>query len=72
MCKNIQCMLLAALLCPSCMKTEVLNAPLSPSPPAEKRHKGFPKDTTEQADTTRKPIEFNPSVNDWDEQDINL
>lgn len=56
----------------SCLKTEVLNAPLSPSPPAEKRHKGFPKDTTERQDTARVPIEFDPSVGDWNEQDINL
>jgi hypothetical protein len=54
------------------MKTEVLNAPLSPSPPAEKRHKGFPKDTTERQDTARVPIEFNPSVEDWEEKDINI
>lgn len=60
------------LLLSSCMKTEVLNAPLSPSPPAEKRHKGFQKDTTERQDTARVPIEFDASVNDWDEQDINL
>jgi hypothetical protein len=54
------------------MKTEVLNAPLSPSPPAEKRHKGFPKDTTERQDTARVPIEFDASVEDWEENDINL
>lgn len=54
------------------MKTEVLNAPLSPSPPAEKRHKGFPKDTTERQDTTRKPIEFNPSVEDWNKTNVDL
>lgn len=72
MCKNIQCMLLAALSCLSCMKTEVLNAPLSPSPPAEKRHKGFPKDTTERQDTARVPIEFDPSVEDWNKTNVDL
>lgn len=64
--------LLWLMILPSCLKTEVLNAPQSPSPPMEKRHKGFPKDTTERQDTARVPIEFNPSVKDWDEQDINL
>lgn len=61
---------LAALLCPSCMKTEVLNAPQSPAPPMEKRHKEFPRDTTERQDTARVPIEFDPSVEDWDETEI--
>jgi hypothetical protein len=62
------------LLLSSCMKTEVLNAPAEKEAVVEKRkkpEKPMPE-KPEQADTTRKPIEFNPSVNDWDEQDINL
>lgn len=66
-------MLLATLLCHSCCKTEVLNAPLSPSPPVEKRHKEFPRPPSPSQDTTEKtPIVFNPSVEDWDDNDINL
>lgn len=72
---------LVILLClASCMKTEVLNAPeveqidtvlmrkphRPPHPPVP------PSDTTEVNDTTRVPIGFNPSVGDWDEQDVEL
>lgn len=64
--------LLLLLLLTSCLKTEVLNAPLSPSPPAEKRHKGFPKDTTERQDTARVPIEFDASVEDWNKTNVDL
>jgi hypothetical protein len=31
-----------------------------------------PKDTTERQDTARVPIGWNPSVDDWEEQDINI
>lgn len=66
------------LLLTSCISTEVLNAPEveqvdtvrmykphRPHPPAP------PSDTTE-VDTTRVPIGFNPSVGDWEEEDIDL
>ena len=65
-------LLLAALLCHSCAKTEVLNAPQSPAPPMEKLHKDFPKDTTERQDTARVPIEFDPSVEDWNKTNVDL
>lgn len=54
---------------PSCVKTEVLNAPAEKEVVVEKRkkpEKPMPE-KPEQTDTTRRPIEFNPSVEDWDE-----
>lgn len=64
--------LLLLLLLTSCIKTEVLNAPIEQMDTVmyRKPHKTLPpKDTT---DTTRVPITFNPSVEDWEEQDINI
>lgn len=64
--------LLLLLLLTSCIKTEVLNAPIEQMDTVtyRKPYKPFPpKDTT---DTTRVPITFNPSVEDWEEQDINI
>jgi hypothetical protein len=56
------------MILPSCIKTEVINAPEK----KEEIHYKPRKELVNTTDTTRKPIEFNPSVNDWDEQDINL
>ena len=56
------------LILSSCVKTEVINAPEK----KEEIHYKPRKELVNTTDTTRKPIEFNPSVNDWDEQDINL
>lgn len=56
----------------SCLKTEVLNAPAEEEVEevvVEKRKKPLP-DKPEQTDTTRVPITFNPSVEDWDETDV--
>ena len=53
----------------SCLKTEVLNAPAEEEVVVEKRkkpEKPLPE-KPEQTDTTRVPIEFNPSVEDWEE-----
>lgn len=60
------------LLFSSCMKTEVLNAPIEQVDTVMYRKPYKPLPPKEKEDTTRKPIEFNPSVKDWDEQDINL
>lgn len=54
------------------MKTKVLNAPIEQVDTVMYRKPYKPLPPKEKEDTTRKPIEFNPSVNDWDEQDINL
>lgn len=67
------------LLAVSCMKTEILNAPETRSIDTvyikpEKKHKDIITDTT-KVDTTdqRVPIEFDPTVEDWDEEDdINI
>lgn len=60
-------------LFPSCMKTTIIGAPIEEKADTvmtKKPHKDFaPKDTT-QVDTTRYPIEFNPSVEDWEETEI--
>jgi hypothetical protein len=65
--------LLLLLLLTSCIKTEVLNAPIEQMDTVmyRKPHKTLPpKDTTDQ--DGRVPITFNPSVEDWEEQDINI
>lgn len=67
--------LLLILLLSSCIKTEVLNAPIEQMDTViyRKPHKTLPpKDSTDTEDTARIPITFNPSVEDWEEQDINI
>lgn len=64
--------LLILLVFVSCSKTEVLNAPNPQSVDTLiKAHRDFRKDIIPQ-DTTRVPITFNPSVEDWEEQDIEM
>jgi hypothetical protein len=65
--------LLLLLLLTSCIKTEVIG--YEPIPPVEYRkkpHKELPADSTDTEDTTRMPITFNPSVEDWEEIEENL
>lgn len=62
--------LIFLLLLTSCISTEVLNAPEVIIDTASV-HKKPLRDTTE-VDTTRVPIGFNPSVGDWEEEDIDL
>ena len=62
-------LLLILILLSSCVKTEVLNVPMEEEVVVEKRkkpEKPLP-DKPEQTDTTRVPITFNPSVEDWEE-----
>lgn len=72
-------LLLPLLLLTSCMKTEVLNAPIEqtdtvlmhkphrpPHPPLP------PRDTTSVDDTSRVGIGFNPTVEDWDGTDVDM
>jgi hypothetical protein len=58
-----------------CCETEIINAPMPMDidTTATKVHKDFPADTTDRADTARVPIGWNPSVEDWEnEQNINI
>lgn len=58
-----------------CCKTEIINEtmPRDIDTTATKVHKEFPTDTTDRADTARVPIGWNPSVEDWEnEQNINI
>lgn len=62
--------LLLLLLMTSCIWTEYELTP--PVEYRKKPHKDFPADSTQNEDTTRIPIEFNPSVEDWEEIEENL
>ena len=63
-----------SLLMTSCVKTEVINATEEHEAVVEKRRKPEKplSDKPEQTDTTRVPITFNPSVEDWDDIEENL
>ena len=67
---------LAAILCLSCAKTEILGMPEAHElldTLATKAHRPPPKpprDTTERPDTARVPIGWSPSVEDWEESEI--
>ena len=63
--------LLLLLLLTSCVWTETDYEP-TPVEYRKKPHKELPADSTDTEDTTRMPITFNPSVEDWEEQDINI
>ena len=66
--------LLNLFLLTSCYKTEVLNAPAEKEVVVERRkkpEKPLPE-KPEQTDTTRVPIEFNPSVEDWNQSNNNV
>ena len=59
----------------SCISTEVIGfEPIVVTDTTTKKpHKPLPpRDTTEVSDTARYEIGFDPSVEDWEEQDINL
>lgn len=74
--KAISLSSLLILSCLSCIKTEVLNTPEVEhvdTVMTKKPHKQLPpSDTTEVTDTARVPIGFNPSVEDWEDEDIDL
>lgn len=53
----------------SCFKTSVLNEPIFDTDTVlVKPRKELPQQVE---DTTRVPITFNPSVEDWEEQEVN-
>jgi hypothetical protein len=54
------------------MKTEVLNAPIEQMDTVMYKKPYKPLPPKEKEDTARVPITFNPSVEDWEEQDINI
>ena len=59
---------------PSCVKTEVINATEEHEAVVEKRRKPEKPmpEKPEHNDTTRVPMGFNPSVQDWDEKETNF
>ena len=58
--------LLFLLLLTSCLKTEVVNAPIQKDTLVYKPR----KENIEYMDTTRVPITFNPTVQDWNDTTI--
>ena len=63
--------LLLLLLLTSCVKTEIVNETL---PINDTTYVKPRKELTQPTDTTeeRVPITFNPSVEDWEEKDIEM
>jgi hypothetical protein len=61
--------LLLILLLSSCMKTEIINEQPSEDYIPPKPRKELPQQVV---DTTTYEIGFNPSVEDWEEKDINI
>lgn len=68
--------LITVLLCVSCITTEVPERIVNNSDTTavtKKPHKPYPpSDTTEVTDTARVPIGFNPSVEDWEDTNIDI
>ncbi len=60
--------LLILLLLTSCLKTEVVNAPIQKDTLVYKPR----KENIEYLDTTRVPITFNPTVQDWNDTTITI
>lgn len=56
------------LLLTSCLKTEVVNAPIQKDTLVYKPR----KENIEYMDTTRVPITFNPTVQDWNDTTITI
>lgn len=57
----------------SCISTDILNQNLEVKPVEhrQKLHRDFDSIDTLNVDTTRVPITFNPSVEDWEEHEVN-
>ena len=66
-----RCLILLLLLSISCIKTEVIEAPMTKSIDTVVV-KARPKPHRPQIDTARVPIGFNVEVEDWDEKVVNL
>lgn len=65
---NIMTLLLYLLLLSSCLKTEVVNAPIQKDTLVYKPR----KENIEYMDTTRVPITFTPTVQDWNDTTITI
>lgn len=64
--------LLSLLMLTSCLKTEVMNAPIEQADTVmmQKPHRPLPPPIEE--DTTRVQIGFNPTVEDWNSQENDM
>lgn len=60
------------LLLPSCIKTEVINAPIEKADTVLMRKPHKPVSPPIESDTTRVQIGFNPSVEDWEGTDVDM
>lgn len=56
----------------SCLKTEVLNAPIEQVDTVMYRKPHKPLPPKEEEDTARVPIEFDPSVEEWNKTNVDL
>lgn len=64
---------LGILMTTSCLKTEVINATEEHEAVVEKRRKPEPMpEKPEHNDTTRMPMGWNPSVENWTETNVEL
>lgn len=61
-------LILLSLLLSSCLKTEVVNAPIQKDTLVYKPR----KENIEIIDTTRVPITFTPTVQDWNDTTITI
>lgn len=77
----IKIILLLVFLATSCISTEVvgiepttaqIDTTTKSKPHKPPRPPDSPKDTTERQDTTRKPMGFNPTVEGWNETEIEI
>lgn len=64
--------LILALLLIGCAKTECPVIPPEPSDTIKMHRAVAPADTMQNADTSRVPVTFFPSVEDWEENDVDL
>lgn len=70
---KILLIILSLVMMLSCSKTQILNAPMLQIDTLSKAHKGFAKDTTARhKDTTRMAMEFNATVEGWNNSTVNL
>lgn len=67
--------LITVLLCVSCVTTEVPERIVNSNDTTavtKKPHKPLPRDTVVVEDTATVPIGFNPSVEDWEDNEIGI
>lgn len=67
--------IMLAMCCISCMKTTIIGASIEEKADTvmtKKPHKPLPPPPIESDDTTRVPIGWNPSVEDWEGTDVDI